>query len=174
MPITVTCQVCGKQFKLKPSHVRRRKTCSHSCQMKLRAINSRIKQTRNCDVCGKPFSYYLSDRRNPRYCSRKCFAIGYSRTMNAFYAGKRKYENSGIYVSNASFRQSIKHHLPSKCEVCGWDEGSVDVCHVIPRNKGGKDNLANVIMLCPNHHRLLDQNKLSKETALKIIADRSL
>jgi len=59
-------------------------------------------------------------------------------------------------------------HLYSKCCVCGWKEGSVDLAHKFPAKKGGGYTLNNIVPLCPNCHRLFDIFKLSKKDALKI------
>jgi len=48
----------------------------------------------------------------------------------------------------------------NKCEMCGWGEAQCDVHHRLPRSdKGGHDE-RNLIILCPNHHRIVTQQKL--------------
>jgi predicted restriction endonuclease len=47
--------------------------------------------------------------------------------------------------------------------VCGWEEAACDGHHIRPVGKGGKNALANVIVLCPNHHRLADVGKLTED-----------
>lgn len=39
------------------------------------------------------------------------------------------------------------------CSICGWDECSCDIHHIIELSKGGLDSLDNLISLCPNCHR---------------------
>jgi len=46
-----------------------------------------------------------------------------------------------------------------KCAVCGFDE-IVEVHHIIPRALGGKDYPENLVLLCPNHHALVDRGML--------------
>jgi predicted restriction endonuclease len=92
--------------------------------------------------------------------------------MIQLYEGKQKFANGKEYSSAASFRTTVRKHLPSHCEICGWAESSIDVCHIIPRSEGGKDTPANIAMLCPNHHRLLDLGKLNREDLLEIAASR--
>ena len=47
------------------------------------------------------------------------------------------------------------------CQVCAWEsraEHSIDVCeghHLQWLSRGGRDDLSNMVLLCPNHHRLV-------------------
>ena len=43
------------------------------------------------------------------------------------------------------------------CVVCGWDEGRLDLHHLAPAHE-----LRNVILLCPNCHRMAHASDLSK------------
>jgi hypothetical protein len=47
-----------------------------------------------------------------------------------------------------------------KCKVCGWCEDVCDVAHKESRKRGGKYKEENLILLCPNCHRLYDKGKL--------------
>lgn len=47
-----------------------------------------------------------------------------------------------------------------KCQICGWD-GPCDRAHIIPKSKGGTYKSNNVLILCPNCHRLYDYGLLS-------------
>ncbi len=48
----------------------------------------------------------------------------------------------------------------SKCFICSFDE-VVEVHHIIPRHKGGTDDIENLALLCPNHHALADRGMLA-------------
>jgi predicted restriction endonuclease len=48
-----------------------------------------------------------------------------------------------------------------QCQVCS-ETRAVDVCHIIPREKGGSSEEGNYLFLCPTHHYLLDQARLTK------------
>jgi hypothetical protein len=51
---------------------------------------------------------------------------------------------------------------PSKgCQVCG-ENRAINFCHIIAREEGGADSDENLIPLCPNHHYLFDEGRLSK------------
>lgn len=59
-----------------------------------------------------------------------------------------------------------------ECKICG-ENRTLDVAHIVPRNGKSrgrhrtepKDNL---LGLCPTHHRLFDENRLSDEEYEKI------
>lgn len=57
----------------------------------------------------------------------------------------------------------VRLSFMDRCAICGWDEAPCDVCHIEPRKRGGPDVIENVVMLCPNHHRLLDRGQLDIE-----------
>lgn len=60
--IQVTCEVCGKQFKVYPSQLKygRGKTCSNECSYKIRALPMRNRVERTCARCGKTFEVVAS------------------------------------------------------------------------------------------------------------------
>lgn len=43
-----------------------------------------------------------------------------------------------------------------RCVICGWDEATCDVHHI----NGRGDEHSNLIMLCPNHHRVAEEGGL--------------
>ena len=59
----------------------------------------------------------------------------------------------------------MKQKYNFKCQFCGFNfkkyDGSyyVEVAHIIPLSKGGPDTSKNMLVLCPNHHKMLDQAK---------------
>lgn len=64
------CPVCGNEF-LTPKS-KKNKTCSKSCALKLRWIQSTGTLTKKCEICGQE---YQATKNNSRYCSRKCSDI---------------------------------------------------------------------------------------------------
>jgi len=49
------------------------------------------------------------------------------------------------------YRQSVNN---TKCERCGWDKALCDRHRLIPGHSGGEYKEGNIIVLCPNCHRL--------------------
>lgn len=74
--IQVTCEVCGKQFKVYPSQLKygRGKTCSNECSYKIRALPMRNRVERTCARCGKTFEVVASvvEYGFGQYCSKEC------------------------------------------------------------------------------------------------------
>lgn len=109
-----------------------------------------------CDVCGRVFVKKQSESRTywdtKRFCGRKCKGIDHSRQMR-----------KGILRSSGSaFRTAARNYLNPSCYACGWNAASCDVAHIVP----GLDRLDNVVMLCPNHHRMYDQGLISRDEIL--------
>lgn len=44
----------------------------------------------------------------------------------------------------------------------------VDLAHIVPRSGGGRYTKENLTPLCPNHHRLFDRGRLTREDKAKI------
>lgn len=49
-----------------------------------------------------------------------------------------------------------------ECVICGEDRITHEY-HIIPRVEGGPQHTDNMVMLCPLHHHLFDQDRLSEE-----------
>ena len=56
----------------------------------------------------------------------------------------------------------------SKCCICEWGLGSIDLAHIKPHRNGGEYAKDNIVPLCPNHHRLFDRNLLDEEQQAQI------
>ena len=54
-----------------------------------------------------------------------------------------------------------------KCEICGFDR-YLEKCHLIPRDLGGGKEIYNQVILCPNHHKLLDWGRLTNIESLPL------
>ena len=71
---------------------------------------------------------------------------------------KGRYAKSALFVYNLK-KNLIKQRGSLRCEICGWGKGLsyelLQAHHIIPISCGGKDIKNNVIILCPNHHRII-------------------
>jgi len=47
------------------------------------------------------------------------------------------------------------------CSICGWNEGRCDIHHIKGKKIKNADDHKNLILLCPNHHRLVHENKIN-------------
>lgn len=144
-----------------------RKVCSIKCLGKYTSIrqlgknnpsykhgnSSRHKEI--CKTCGKDtFSHSYSKNY---FCSKICKNL-FAKTLVG--------ELSATWKDNTN-RRSIaviaKRYLGNSCAICGWNDTTNDSHHIIEVCNGGKNKLNNTIILCPNHHRLVHENKITKE-----------
>lgn len=154
--VMTTCSVCGTDF----GHPRRKRrvNCSRRCAAiaRGRLFAGRKKQTPvhldcTCETCGTPFRYRPWGGRVAKYCSRRCFAKAHAASMLT-----RRERRHSEQIRTVSFRIRMTSVLINECAICGWKESSCDVAHILARKNGGRNILANVLMLCPNHHRIFD------------------
>lgn len=51
--------------------------------------------------------------------------------------------------------RELRRIYSGKCQICGFDEAT-EVALIRPIEQGGHPALSNMLLLCPNHHRILD------------------
>ena len=73
--------------------------------------------------------------------------------------GVKKYLYGEILKHKAWIRTQAIKKYGSKCELCGYNL-SVDVHHIIPKNKGGPYEIENLMVICPNCHALITRKYL--------------
>lgn len=56
-----------------------------------------------------------------------------------------------------------------KCLLCGFQ--IVERCHVLAKMKDGSKRRENIVLLCPNHRKMFDKDKLTVEDMKKIEDD---
>jgi len=152
MRIKRNCRYCNKEYLANSSELKRGygTFCSSSCSG---TYGNTVKQhyQKTCVVCN---INYTSTSRMSRYCSRAC--------------KYKNYRNSQRSEDISTTRlQSIIGHLP--CELCGWNEATRDIHHIVPVSQGGTNTLCNIIVLCPNHHRMVHKNLISQEALNKAL-----
>lgn len=64
-------------------------------------------------------------------------------------------------MSFQTIRKFIKK-LSLPCSICGWNEATCDLHHIIPRKNNGSDDVNNLIIVCPNCHRKIHNKKIDK------------
>ncbi len=74
-------------------------------------------------------------------------------------------ETLSNFPGEKSFRYICRHHYKYKCIFCDWREGSLDVNHLVG-NRKTDNSPGNLCFLCPNHHRLYSEGKISKAMAI--------
>ena len=80
------CLICGKEFRVKWSHLERRKCCSKECRYKLQSQLLKGNKYRGngikriCKTCKKEF--ITSPSMNKKYCSMKCYNRKQNKNVN--------------------------------------------------------------------------------------------
>ncbi len=129
--------------------------CNLSCvatnSNRTRLIDSQIISNK-CPRCGEMFETKAPTKI---YCSQKC------KSAYRYYSGAGEFP-----------RSSVLRKKP--CEVCGWNETTRDIHHITSPLKGGTNDLFNVVVVCPNHHRLIHNNLVSQDDLFLIIKSRTI
>lgn len=150
--ITKICNFCTKEFSADLREHKRgnAKYCSLACFRKYR--NS-IRKKKRCK-CIQCFTYFESISPTAKYCCKSC---------------KYKHYRSIMFTTQGLTKKLQTTLLELPCFNCQWLLGPRDVHHIIPVCEGGKNELSNLITLCPNCHRLAHRNLLSKEKLLQLL-----
>lgn len=136
---------------------------------------------KKCKFCKKS---YLSDSQEmSAYCSWECRAIN-EIAKNFERPEEKKYSKwiinekipihkqpawiKCVYKEFDDKRWKVIDHYGKKCKICGYDR-VINTCHLIPKSLKGRMTNENIIILCPNHHWLLDHNLFNKEEKEKFI-----
>ena len=131
------CPVCRKSFL---ADNKKRKYCSLKCKREADRQRTHPSKIGICKICGKKF---LKLSSNQRYCSDKCRGV----------RNKMKYEKSKGNKTTKwlSLRFSVLRRDNFTCQYCGRgvaDGAKLEVDHIVPKIKGGKDTINNLITSC--------------------------
>ena len=183
---TCICIKCGKEYKVycTESQYKRgkyRKTCSSSCansrimtaerrQKIKKGVKSYIEKNKSkveysyiCDKCGKKFVSKVKIR-NDRYKHCEDCKQHRQHVINP---------TSILDVSKRTISK-ILHRANKGCAICGWNESTCDIHHIVERKNGGSDNTDNLIIVCPNCHRIIHTTtKYSKQFLLSLTIDKT-
>lgn len=163
------CVACGQPvMRDKQSTLDKAKYCSFACYWEHMRAHPELQGayrsgqlTGTCPVCGKAVLYYAKKRRaeGEPYCSRACALVEFgpkvSGSLNWHFKGDARQRGTATHLA--------RKYLGNKCAICGWAEAGCDAHHIEPVKQGGRNALANMIILCPNHHRLANVGKLSQD-----------
>ena len=149
------CLNCGKSF----IGDYRAKFCSRKCAAifnnshREHTTKGKIKLTK-CIRCGEIFEASVHIPASRCICN-KC------KKHNRVHSKKNI---RTIYDLSRRTISKILKRINAKCSICGWSESSCDIHHIIPKKDGGTDDMNNLIMVCPNCHRICHTiNKYSIE-----------
>ena len=162
------CAECGSIINYKPYQASKMRYCSRKCFGK--ATQRKFQIELQCEFCGKIFlaRRFERDTAGRRFCSTICANL-------AITANRLNYTceqiNGLILRSNSihAITRLAKEIFGDKCAICGWNEMTCDVHHIEPKKKSNDHDLTNLIILCPNHHRMSGSKnpKISKDELRK-------
>ena len=66
---TLTCPMCGKEFKVKPSHASKRKYCSRECRYR-----QHHPVAKSCSWCGSAITVPRHKLKEHNFCNHSCWA----------------------------------------------------------------------------------------------------
>jgi len=155
------CKYCGKKY-LWSSSNDQKIYCSEKCRKRYyerKYGKTLFKEERNCQLCNGIF-IWESSKPNKRFCSKEC----------GKEYGKKKLKE--IYsISYLKIRFDIFQRDNFTCQYCGRckfdEEVKLQVDHIIPRAKEGRNNRGNLITSCLECNQgkkdvLLEQRQLNK------------
>lgn len=150
----VICNGCNKEYTALVENVKlgKSKFCTKICSIKYKMKNKTI-TIKICKYCSTTFKTL---NFNTLYCSIKC--------CNKNKVDKRK----------LTFKQKEKVIILKTrgCEICKWKKASCDIHHIKSIAKGGTNRPSNLITLCPNHHRMADQGKVTIISLFTLVKKR--
>ena len=126
------------------------------------------------DDYGRPRKYVPGHHPRPRSDGQKKAAIISGKRLgrsNKQPWNKGKYYRlrcRKVYASRCSWTKALKLLYGDRCAVCGWAEASCDSHHLVPKANGGANTMENGVVLCPNHHRMAEEGKLSNAQLIEV------
>ena len=128
-----------------------------------------------CRQCGNVFQYDYRQGQKRAYCSERCYRLHKSAQERA--RGTGPYGSTGVTWSKRKLMPDALIAYDYKCAMCGWSEPRIqpssrnrgwktcglELHHIEPVAKGGVATWDNVILICPNCHRMADGGVYSKD-----------
>ena len=112
--------------------------CSVACNVAFKGISEHV-----CPICSTSFR-----KRPGKFCSRAC--ANKSR-LGTYYTGSRKKDKC---TTIRGLKKRLIELRGATCERCSYSTYAtiLIVHHVLPRAKGGTNELTNLELICPNCH----------------------
>ncbi len=82
--------------------------------------------------------------------------------------GKFNKNFKSIFELSSRTVQKILKRLKLGCSECGWDKATCDIHHIDGRKIEDADNHKNLVLLCPNCHRLVHEGKIEKDKLIRL------
>lgn len=114
----------------------------------LKGHNKRNRVIVACGHCRTPVvtSPALALRNSRKYCSAACARIG---KLATFFATRPR-----------GWKKLARDVYGQACVICGFS-AVTDVHHIVSRADGGGNEIGNLVVVCPNHHRMAHAGMIS-------------
>lgn len=112
--------------------------CRCDCGNAIDRASSGLRKAKGISSCG----CYLKEVSKERLRNEKTWSKGTTYTLKDEFKNKKAWATAVI------------RERGNACEKCGWCAARCDVHHRVPKAVGGKNTIANGIVLCPNCHRI--------------------
>lgn len=165
----IECPMCKKHFDLKPYRIRGNVNtvhcCSVVCLFKNKKENPQLygRKTLSQEESLLVVKQYVSEMKKMNDLA-KDFCVSKQTIKNTLVKNNVIFRNKSDYITSVKSFTAIARRLLKErgnlCQTCKWDKANCDVHHILPRSRGGTNDKSNLIILCPNCHRLMHQNKL--------------
>lgn len=159
-PNSHCCEQCGVTFETRP-YIKARKYCSSACRDDFRKARTGLqhplynRQEIPCKTCGALVLVTPSMLKKNRncFCSPACAKQNHKIALTG--KPKQNVPRSG--------KMAARVRDGGKCVLCGFSHATA-VHHIIARQKGGTNELENLVTLCPNHHYMAHAGLIPLET----------
>ena len=120
-----------------------------------------------CEKCGESFITNTPIRKNRHiYCNHCKRHVVHLQNLENI---------SSIMDLSKRTISKILHRANAGCSLCGWNESTCDIHHIIQKKHGGSDNMDNLILVCPNCHRIIHtKGKYTQEDLQQHSLDKTL
>lgn len=144
------CLGCGHDFrKGSPSKTAKAQFCSQQCYAHYRSqLRGRIEKP--CARCGT-IMILMPCHADRQFCSQRC---------NTTTIASKRIVNPPRLADRHRLAWHARRAFPLACMICGWTD-HVEACHIIAVSQQGPNELDNIVMLCPNHHKMFDGGRLT-------------
>ena len=117
-----------------------------------------------CEKCGKTFESTRTFKQNRHIHCSDCIQQ---------YKHSNENPNTIFDLSKRTISKILKR-ANVRCSICGWNEASCDIHHIQKKKYGGTDELSNLIIVCPNCHRIIHTtNKYNKDFLFNLSIDKT-
>lgn len=156
--VTLQCDLCGKSFNRLKWYLSTTKDCKRFC-------------SKECSSKGKSpggrrikYNFLTRELLEEQYLKKNKTLLTIAKEYDVSYHNIHdRVRTFGLLKGKnpyKSYKTLVYGKYSGKCKICGWKEGRCDIHHIVERKDGGTNDITNLVLLCPNHHRLWHEGKL--------------